>query len=78
MTEHNIVSLWHVTFVKVNEKGEPLLNEDGSVKLFFNPEINMDLSFVNDKVNIDNLQEMSDGWRTQGCQKESGGVCHVQ
>jgi len=59
MTEHNLVSLWHVTFTKVNKKGEPLLNEDGSVKLFADPYINMELSAVVNKVNPDNLQEIS-------------------
>ena len=59
VTEHNLVSLWHVTFTKVNKKGEPLLNEDGSVKLFADPYLNMQLSGVVNKVDIDNLQEIS-------------------
>ena len=53
---HNI-AVWDIQFYKVDEDGNELLNEDGSVKLFTDGG-NMDLSYVGAYVTDDELWEV--------------------
>ena len=43
------VEVWDIQFYKVDEDGNELLNEDGSVKLF-TPNRDIDVSWVSDSV----------------------------
>lgn len=52
------VNVWDVTFCKVDEDGRELLNEDGTVKLFHNPDI--DFSHISELVEEDDLFECDD------------------
>ena len=45
MNEKYSIAVWDVQFYKVDEDGNELLNEDGSVKLFTDNG-NIDLSYV--------------------------------
>ena len=56
----NNIEVWDITFCKVDDDGEPLLNEDGSVKLFQDTKCRFDLSWVSDVVDEDMLQEISE------------------
>tara|TARA_B100000214_G_C23828590_1_gene563114 strand:- start:349 stop:525 length:177 start_codon:yes stop_codon:yes gene_type:complete len=56
----NNIEVWDITFYKVDDEGEPLLNEDGSVKLFQDTKGRFDLSWISDVVDEDMLQEISE------------------
>ena len=43
------IAVWDIQFYKVDEDGNELLNEDGSVKLF-TPNRDIDVSWVSDSV----------------------------
>lgn len=51
------VAVWSVQFYKVDEDGNELLNDDGSVKLFTEKR-NIDLSWVSDSVYEDDIEEV--------------------
>lgn len=51
------VSVWDIQFYKVDEDGEELLNDDGSVKMFTQKR-DIDLSWVADSVFEDDIQEV--------------------
>lgn len=51
------VAVWSVQFYKVDEDGNELLNDDGSVKLFTQKR-NIDLSWVSDSVYEDDIEEV--------------------
>ena len=51
------IAVWDIQFYKVDEDGNELLNEDGSVKLFTDGG-NMDLSYVAEYVTDDELWEV--------------------
>ena len=57
MPEYTI-AVWDVTFYKVDEEGEPLLNEDGSVKLFQDKKCRLDIDWISDSVDEHLLQEI--------------------
>jgi hypothetical protein len=54
--EYSIV-VWDIQFFKVDEDGNELLNEDGSVKLFTDGG-NLDCSYIAEGVNEDELWEI--------------------
>jgi arginine decarboxylase-like protein len=63
MAKYN-VEVWDITFYKVNDDGEALLNKDGSVKLFQDTNSKLDFSWIRDAIdstNEDMLEEISDG-----------------
>jgi hypothetical protein len=43
MEKYNL-EVWDITFYKTDEDGEPLVNEDGSVKLFQDKKCSLDWS----------------------------------
>ena len=51
------IAVWDIQFYKVDEDGNELLNEDGSVKLFTEGS-NMDLSYIAEHVTDDELWEI--------------------
>jgi hypothetical protein len=51
------VEVWDIQFYKVDEDGNELLNDDGSVKLF-TPTRNIDLSWVADSIYEDDVKEV--------------------
>ena len=51
------IAVWDIQFYKVDEDGNELLNEDGSVKLFTEGG-NIDLSYVAEHVTDDELMEV--------------------
>jgi hypothetical protein len=51
------IAVWDIQFCKVDEDGNALLNEDGSVKLFTDGG-NIDLSYVYEHVTDDELWEV--------------------
>tara|TARA_R110000772_G_scaffold247119_1_gene360901 strand:+ start:45 stop:212 length:168 start_codon:yes stop_codon:yes gene_type:complete len=51
------IAVWEITFYKVDEDGNELLNDDGSVKLFTQSR-NIDLSWVAESVDADELEEI--------------------
>lgn len=53
---HNI-AVWDIQFYKVDEDGNELLNDDGSVKLFTSSR-NMDFSWVAESADADELVEV--------------------
>ena len=58
MKNYSIV-VWDIQFCKVDDEGNELLNEDGSVKLFTD-DGNLDCSYIAEGVNEDELFEVSD------------------
>ena len=57
MSKKYSIAVWDVQFYKVDEDGNELLNEDGSVKLFTDGG-NMDLSYIAEHVTDDELWEV--------------------
>jgi hypothetical protein len=57
MNKQYSTEVWDIQFYKVDEDGNELLNDDGSVKLFTNSR-NMDFSWVADSVDADELEEV--------------------
>ena len=51
------IAVWGIQFCKVDEDGNELLNEDGSVKLFTDGGF-IDLSYVYENVTDDELWEV--------------------
>ena len=58
------IEVWDITFCKVDDDGEPLLNEDGSVKLFQDTKCRLDLSWIAETISDADaehvLQEISE------------------
>jgi hypothetical protein len=52
------VAVWDIQFCKVDEDGNELLNEDGSVKLFTESR-DIDLSWVADSIYEDDVKEVT-------------------
>lgn len=59
MNKEYSIAVWDIQFYKVDEDGNELLNEDGSVKLFTEGG-NMDLSYVAEHVTDDELMEVEE------------------
>ena len=57
MSKEYSIAVWDIQFFKVDEDGNELLNEDGSVKLFTDGG-NMDLSYISEHVTDDELLEI--------------------
>ena len=57
MSKEYSIAVWDVQFYKIDEDGNELLNEDGSVKLFTDGG-NMDLSYIAEQVTDDELWEI--------------------
>ena len=61
------LEVWDITFYKVDEDGEPLVNEDGSVRLFQDKKCSLDWSdrihWILDAIdkNENILEEISNG-----------------
>tara|TARA_R110002012_G_scaffold232454_1_gene405250 strand:- start:559 stop:747 length:189 start_codon:yes stop_codon:yes gene_type:complete len=58
------LEVWDITFCKVDDDGEPLLNKDGSVKLFQDTNRKFDFSWLSDAIDddlVEYLQEISNG-----------------
>jgi hypothetical protein len=51
------VEVWDIQFYKVDEDGNELLNDDGSVKLFTSSR-NMDFSWVAESADANELEEI--------------------
>lgn len=49
------INVWECTFNKVDDEGNPLLNTDGTVKLFEAPKL--DWSHIAEYVDHDDLEE---------------------
>lgn len=56
MIEYNHIIVWDCTFSKVDDDGNTLLNEDGTVKEFGAPK--MDWSYIAEYVEDDDLEEV--------------------
>jgi hypothetical protein len=54
MNKEYSIAVWDVEFYKVDEDGNELLNEDGSVKLFCE-NTNFDYSYLADYIDPDDL-----------------------
>ena len=57
MNKKYSIAVWNVQFYKVDEDGNELLNDDGSVKLFFENS-NFDYSYLADSINDNELKEI--------------------
>ena len=57
MSKKYSIAVWNVQFYKIDEDGDELLNEDGSVKLFFENS-NFDYSYLADSINDNELKEI--------------------
>ena len=53
------VSVWDIQFYKVDEDGNELLNDDGSIKLFTQTR-DIDLSWIADSVSENDIQDVLD------------------
>ncbi len=56
MNKKYSVELWDIQFYKVDENGDELLNDDGSVKLF-SPTRDIDVSWISDYVYEEDVAE---------------------
>ena len=56
MNKKYSIAVWNVQFYKIDEDGNELLNDDGSVKLFFENS-NFDYSYLADSINDNDLVE---------------------
>ena len=57
------LEVYSVTFCKLDEEGEPLVNEDGSLKLFQDTNRRFDFSWLSDVIDddlVEHLQEITD------------------
>jgi len=52
------VAVWDIQFCKVDEDGNELLNDDGSVKMFTESR-DIDLSWVADSIYEDDVKEVT-------------------
>ena len=52
------IAVWDIQFYKVDEDGNELLNDDGSVKMFTESR-DIDLSWVADSVYEDDVKEVT-------------------
>ena len=59
MSEDLDICVWDIQFYKVDEEGNELLNEDGSVKLF-NLKREHDVSFIAEGTDHGDLEEVND------------------
>ena len=50
------IGVWDLTFYLMDDDGEEVLNNDGTVKMFDAPEL--DLSWIVDSVEFDDLEEL--------------------
>ena len=57
MSKKYSIAVWNVQFYKIDEDGNELLNDDGSVKLFFENS-NFDYSYLADSINDNELKEI--------------------
>ena len=57
MNKEYSIAVWDFQFYKVDEDGNELLNEDGSVKLFTSSR-NMDFSWVAESADANELEEI--------------------
>ena len=57
MNKKYSVEVWDIQFYKVDENGDELLNDDGSVKLF-TPTRDIDVSWVSDSVYEEDVAEV--------------------
>ena len=57
MSKKYSIAVWDIQFYKVDEDGNELLNDDGSVKLF-SENSNFDYSYLVDSINDDELKEI--------------------
>ena len=57
MNKKYSIAVWNVQFYKIDEDGNELLNDDGSVKLFFENS-NFDYSYLADSINDNELKEL--------------------
>jgi hypothetical protein len=57
MNKEYSIAVWNVQFCKIDEDGNELLNDDGSVKLFFD-DSNFDYSYLADSINDNVLMEI--------------------
>lgn len=57
MSKKYSIRVWDVEFCKVDEDGNELCNEDGSVKLFYE-NTNFDYSYLADQIDPDDLVEL--------------------
>jgi hypothetical protein len=57
MNKKYSIAIWNVQFCKIDEDGNELLNDDGSVKLFFD-DSNFDYSYLADSINDNVLMEI--------------------
>jgi hypothetical protein len=57
MSKKYSIAVWDIQFYKVDEDGNELLNDDGSVKLFCENS-NFDYTHLVDSINDDELKEM--------------------
>ena len=57
MSKKYSIAVWNVQFYKIDEEGNELLNDDGSVKLFFENS-NFDYSYLADSINDNELKEI--------------------
>jgi|TARA_R110000823_G_scaffold158619_1_gene289369 hypothetical protein len=55
MSEEYSIEVYDLTFFKVDDEGDPLRNEDGTVKRFYIP--NYDASHLAEGINEDDLVE---------------------
>ena len=57
MNKEYSVKVWDIQFYKVDEYGDALLNDDGSVKLF-SPTRDIDVSWISDSVCEEDVVEI--------------------
>ncbi len=57
MSKKYSVEVWDIQFYKVDENGDELLNDDGSVKLF-SPTRDIDVSWISDSVYEEDVAEV--------------------
>tara|TARA_R110002049_G_scaffold103921_1_gene250270 strand:- start:58 stop:237 length:180 start_codon:yes stop_codon:yes gene_type:complete len=57
MNKKYSVEVWDIQFYKIDENGDELLNDDGSIKLFTGNH-NMDCSYLAEGVDDDDLEEI--------------------
>ena len=57
MNKKYSVEVWDIKFYKVDENGDELLNDDGSVKLF-SPTRDIDVSWISDSVYEEDVEEI--------------------
>lgn len=56
-TMAHTIAVWDIQFYKVDEDGNELLNDDGSIKLFTQTR-DIDLSWIAESVDANELEEM--------------------